>query len=293
MKMSSSQSRFGRPDSPCSLAGTALLVLGMTAVAVAGPDSPRPAPPAPQGGMLKAVSFDQNLDAQLPLDLTFRDETGRDVRLGDYFRDRPVIVNLVYYECPMLCTLELNALVRSLKPVSFSPGKEFEIVTVSIDPGETPKLAAAKKRGYLNRYRRPGAESGWHFLTGDETSIRKLADVVGFRYVYDPKSDQYAHPAGIVIATPKGRISRYLYGVEYPPRDVRLGLMEASAGKIGSPIERLLLLCYHYDPSTGKYNLVIMSTLQILGTATVLSLGTFMFVMFRRDRRKALATGGA
>lgn len=247
------------------------------------------APAQASKGILSSVGFDQNLDAQLPLGLPFRDEAGHEVRLGDFFGNKPVILNLVYYECPMLCTLELNELVQSLRPVSFDLGKEFAIVTVSIDPGETPALAALKKSRYLERYGRPGAEEGWHFLTGDEASIRRLAQVVGFRYAYDPKSDQYAHPAGLIIATPQGRLSRYLYGINYPARDLRLGLMEASAGKIGSPVDRLLLLCFHYDPKTGKYNFAIMGLLQVLGIATVLGLGSFMFIMFRRDRRRVVA----
>jgi protein SCO1/2 len=262
-------------------------------VLTVGVVSPRTAPAQTPSGILRSVGFDQNLDAQVPLDLPFRDEAGREVRLGEFFGRKPVLLNLVYYECPMLCTLELNALVMSLKPLSFDVGKEFDIVTVSIDPGETPALAASKKRGYLSRYGREGAGRGWHFLTGGEASVRRLADVVGFRYAYDRQADQYAHPAGVMVLTPGGRVSRYFYGIEYPPRDLRLGLIEASAGKIGSPVDRLLLLCYHYDPRTGKYNLVIMNVLRFLGAATVLGLGTFMFVMFRRDRRKALAAGGA
>jgi protein SCO1/2 len=260
------------------------------ALLMARPTLAKPLAPAQvRSPLLSQVGFDQNLNAQLPLDLAFRDEAGRTVTLGEYFGKRPVIVNLVYYECPMLCTLELTELARSLKPVAFNPGQEFEIVTVSIDPGEQPALAAAKKHRYLELYGRKGAEVGWHFLTGDESSIKRLAQTVGFRYAYDPTSDQYAHPAGIIMATPQGRISRYFYGLNYPARDLRLGLIEASAGKIGAPIDRLLLLCFHYDPNTGRYNFAIMSVLRILGTGTVLGLGTFMFVMYRRDRRRAVA----
>jgi protein SCO1/2 len=241
--------------------------------------------------LIRKVGFDQNLDAQVPLDLPFRDEAGKTVRLGDYFGQRPVILTLVYYECPMLCNEVLNGFVRSLRGMSLDAGRDFEIVTVSIDPGEKPALAAAKKRGYLARYRRPGAEHGWHFLTGDESSIRRLTQTVGFRYVYDPKSDQYAHPAGITILTPKGKVSRYLYGIEYPVRFIRLGLSEASAGKVGSPVDQILLLCFHYDPATGKYNFAIMSVVRLLGLLTLGSLATFMFIMFRRDRLRAKQTG--
>jgi protein SCO1/2 len=235
--------------------------------------------------LIRKVEFDQNLNAQVPLDLPFRDDSGRAVRLGDFLGKRPVILALVYYECPMLCTLVLNDLTRSLKPLAFDAGREFDVVAVSIDPKETPALAAAKKRGYLRRYGRSGTEQGWHFLTGEETSIRRLAQVVGFRYDYDPQTGQYAHPAGIMILTPEGRLSRYLYGVEYPPRDVRLGLIEASSHKIGSPVDQILLLCFHYDPSTGKYNFAIMQALRIVGVATVLTVVTFVGLMLWRERR--------
>jgi protein SCO1/2 len=237
-------------------------------------------------GLFQKVRFDQNLEALLPLDVPLRDEQGKTVTLGTYFGRRPVIVNLVYYECPMLCNEVLNSLLRSLNALEFSVGKEFEVVTVSIDPGETPALAARKKASYLKRYGRPKASQGWHFLTGEEASIRRLADTVGFHYVYDPRSDQYAHPAGIAIATPQGRIARYYFGISYPARDLRLSLVEAAAGKIGSPMDQILLMCFHYDPRTGKYNVAIMNVIRLLGCLTLASLGTFMFVMFRRDRRE-------
>ncbi len=239
--------------------------------------------------LFRRVAFDQHLDAQVPLDLPLRDEQGRTARLGDLLDGRPAILALVYYECPMLCNEVLNSLLRSLNALSFDVGKEFNVITVSIDPGETPSLASRKKASYLKRYGRPGADRGWRFLTGDEASVRRLADVVGFRYVYDPQTDQYAHPAGIAILTPGGRIARYIYGISYPARDLRLGLMEASAGKIGSPVDKLLLMCFHYDPRTGKYNFAIMTIIRVLGVATLASLGTFMFVMLRRDRRRVLS----
>ncbi|MEW6299071.1 MAG: SCO family protein [Thermodesulfobacteriota bacterium] len=238
---------------------------------------------------LRGVGIDQRLDGQVPLDLVFRDETGKAVRLGEYIGaapGRPTILALVYYECPMLCSLVLNGLLGSLKALSFTVGDEFNIVTVSFDPRETPALAAAKKKEYVRRYGRPGAAAGWHFLTGEEEAIRQLARAVGFRYAYDAKTDQYIHASGIMVVTPRGRLARYFYGIEYAPRDVRLGLVEASANRIGSPIDQVLLFCYHYDPVTGKYGLLIMNVLRLAGLATVLALGTFIAVMLRRDRRR-------
>ena len=239
-------------------------------------------------GMMARVGFDQNLDAQIPLDLLFRDEQGRTVKIGDFLGKKPAILNLVYYRCPMLCNEVLNTLLRSMNALSFDVGKEFDVITVSIDPKETPGLAARKKASYLARYGRPGAEKGWHFLTGDQASITELAKVVGFRYEWDAKNNQYAHAAGIMLVTPQGKLSRYIYGVSYPARDLRLGLMDASMRKIGSPIDQLLLLCYHYDPRTGRYNLAAMNVIRVLGFATIGSLGTFVFVMLRRDRRKVV-----
>jgi len=245
---------------------------------------------AQQGpSVVSQVGFDQNLGTDVPLDLAFRDEAGRPVKLGDYFGTKPVLLTLVYYRCPMLCTLELNGLARSLKPLSMDVGREFEVVTVSIDPEETPALASEKKAGYLARYNRPGAEKGWHFLTGDRPSIDRLTRAAGFRYAYNPRTKLFAHAAGLVILTPKGRIARYFYGIDYSARDLQFGLLEASAGKVGSPISRLLLLCYHYDPASGKYSLAIMSLVQVLGTATAVALAAFVIAMFRRERRAARA----
>jgi len=233
---------------------------------------------------LTQVRIDQKLDSQVPLDLHFRDEAGRVVRLGDFFGQKPVVLSLVYYECPMLCTLVLNGMVTSFKVLSFDVGKEFEVVTVSFNPRETPQLAAAKKQSYLKRYSRPNAEKGWHFLTGDQDQIAKLADAVGFRYSYDPKTEQYAHASAIMVLTPKGHVARYYYGIEYAPRDLRLGLIEASANKIGSPVDQVLLYCFHYDPMTGKYGLVVRNVLRLGGITTVLLLGGFITVMLRRER---------
>lgn len=256
-----------------------------TALGAGVPASGQVASSSPR--ILQKVAFDQKLNAPLPLDSVFHDESGRPVRLGEFFGRKPVIVTLVYYGCPMLCTQELNVLTSSLRVVPYDVGRDFEIVTVSIHPRETPKLAGAKKAAYLRRYGRAGAAQGWHFLTGDESSIAQLAQAVGFRYVYDPKSDQFAHPAGLVIATPNGRVARYFLGLDYPARDLRLGLLEASAGKVGSPIEQLLLICYHYDPATGRYSFMIMNVVRILGAATVLALASFLFVMHRRERSRA------
>jgi protein SCO1/2 len=240
-------------------------------------------------GMLARVGFDQNLDAQVPLDLPFRDELGNSVRIGDYLGKKPAILTLVYYQCPMLCNEVLNSLLRSLNALSFDVGKQFDIITVSIDPKEPARLAAQKKAHYIARYGRKGAAEGWHFLTGDQAAIAQLAKVAGFRYVYDAQTGQFAHPAGIMLLTRQGKLSRYLYGVSFPARDIQLGLMDASMRKIGSPIDQLLLLCYHYDPRTGKYNFAIMSVIRLLGIATIASMGTFMLVMLRRDWRKAEA----
>ncbi len=237
---------------------------------------------------LRDVGIDQRLNEQLPLEAVFRDEMGRQVRLGDYFGSRPVILSLVYYDCPMLCTMVLNGMVRTLRSLPLSVGADFDVVTLSFDPTEGPELAAAKKEQYINSYRRPGADRGWHFLTGDEPSIHLVTEAAGFRYTYDSKTGQYAHASGIIVVTPNGKIARYLYGIEYPARDLRLALVEASANRIGSPVDQVLLYCFHYDPATGKYGLVIMNVIRVLGGATVLILATFMVVMFRRDRRRKL-----
>ena len=238
---------------------------------------------------LRGVGLDQKLGTQVPLDLGFRDEQGDPVSLERYFGARPVILALVYYECPMLCSLQLSGLVRSLRALTLNPVEDFEVVTISFDPGETPAVAAQKKAAYLERYARAGAEAGWHFLTGAQESIRPLTEAVGFRYAYDPETDEYSHAAGIVVLTPEGRISRYFYGIEYPARDLRLGLVEASDHQIGSFVDQALLFCFHYDPLEGKYNLAIMNGLRVGGLATVLILGGFVFGAVRRDRRKAAA----
>jgi protein SCO1/2 len=246
------------------------------------------ATPSPPPNIMTDVGIDQRLNEHIPLDLRFRNEKGDTVKLGDYFHSKPVIVSLVYYRCPMLCTQVLNGMVETFKTLNFSAGKEFEIVTVSIDPSEQPDLAAEKKEQYLEEYGREGASQGWHFLTGDQTSIAELAKAVGFRYVYDAKSNQFAHGAGIMVATPRGKLARYLYGIEYGARDLRFALMEAAQERIGSPVDKILLLCYHYDPTTGKYGIVVTNLLKGGGILAVLILGSYMLINFRRDRQKAL-----
>ncbi len=229
----------------------------------------RAATPASQKKMLDGVGFDQNLGKQAPMDAVFRDSDGRAVRFGDLFRGKPVVLAFVYYKCPMLCTETLNGLVRALRALSFDAGLQFDVATVSIDPRETPALAAAKKAPYVERYGRAGAARGWSFLTGDSGSIRRLAGAAGFRYAYDAELDQYAHATGLIVLTPEGRISRYLYGVEYAAGDLRLALVEATAGTIGSPVDQLLLYCYHYDPLTGQYGLLVTRALRVAGALTV------------------------
>jgi protein SCO1 len=233
---------------------------------------------------LENVGIDQHLDAQIPPSLTFTDEAGRSVMLGEYFGNKPLILNLVYYNCTMLCGEELAGLTSALKLVKFDLGKEFEVVTVSFDPRETPAIAATKKQGYIARYGRPGASDGWHFLTGSADSINALASAVGFRYHYDPQTSQYAHATAIMILTPRGHISRYLYGVDFPPKDLRMGLVEASQQKIGNPIDQVLLYCYHYDPATGKYGAVVNNILKLGGGITILFLGVLLLILFRLDK---------
>ena len=234
--------------------------------------------------ILREVGIEQRLQAQIPLDLVFRDETGRQVQLGDYFSAKPVILTLAYYNCPNLCTLVLNGLVRALRALSFTAGEQFTVVTLSIDPRDTPALAAAKKAQYLRQYGSPAAATGWHFLTGESEAIQRLTDTVGFRYTYDAEQDQFAHASGIMLLTPQGVLARYFYGIEYAPRDLRLGLVEAAANRIGSPIDQLLLYCYHYDPRTGRYSLGILNVIRLAGLVTVLTLGAFLGLMFRRER---------
>jgi protein SCO1 len=237
---------------------------------------------------LRGVTLDQKLGEQVPLELRFRDETGRTVSLSDYFGKRPVILTLVYLKCQDLCPLVLDGMVRTLRALSFTAGNQFEVLTVSFDPHDTSALAAAKKNDLIKQYSRSQATNGWHFLTGDRSSIEGLTEAVGFRFNYDSNNGRYGHATGIMLLTPRGKIARYFYGIEFSPRDLRLGLIEAATEKIGSPIDQLLLFCYHYDPTTGKYGLLITRVIRLAGIVTVLALGTFLVVMLRRDHNRNL-----
>ncbi len=231
---------------------------------------------------LKNVGIEQHLDEQIPPELAFRDETGKTVRIGEYFGQRPMILNLVYYQCPMLCSEVMSGLESALRVLKFDVGKDFDVLTVSFDPKETPEIAAKSKAEYLKRYKRPGAEAGWHFLTGPQESIEALTKAAGFQYQYDPKTGQFAHTTAIMILTPQGKIAQYYFGVEYAPKDLRLGLVEASSGKIGTVVDEVLLYCYHYDPATGKYGAIITRILQLSAAATILILGGLLLILFRR-----------
>jgi protein SCO1/2 len=242
----------------------------------------------PRPDLLKKVEFEQKLNAQVPLDLVFNDEHGRAVPLRTYFGTRPVVLSLAYYECPMLCTLALNGQLRAYRGLDFTIGREFEVVVVSINPRETSVLAAAKKATYLSSYRRAGADGGWHFLTGTDSSIHALADAVGFHYEYDPESKQYAHATGLMVVTPEGRIAAYQYGVEYSARDLRLALVGASDERIGSPVDKILLYCFHYDPATGKYSLVVLNFVRAGAVVTFLALMAFIVAASRRRRAAPL-----
>ena len=269
-----------------------MFLAGMLAVALTGavasaqtpgvlvePGAPAQARP----GILSKIAIDQKIGQQLPLDIPFVDESGRQVRLGDYFGKRPVILALVYYECPMLCTQVLNGLVSALGVMTFDAGREFDVVAVSFNPKEGPGLASQKKAAYLERYGRPASASGWHFLTGTEESIARLTDAVGFRYALDQETGQFAHGAAIEVLTAKGTIARYFYGIEYSPRDLRLGLVEAAEDRIGSIVDDVLLFCYHYDPSTGKYGATVLGIVRLAAIATILAFAVFLTVNVRRD----------
>lgn len=274
------------------------IVAGLAVAAVAASAQPgQPAPMQPTysmqaanlkpalPGALEGVGIEQRLNEQVPLNLQFHDEFSRTLPLSTYFHGKPVILALVYYRCPMLCTQILNGLISSLKAVSLEPGKDFEVVSVSFDPKDTPELAAAKKQTYLKRFARTNSANGFHFLTGDDTNIKALTSAVGFHYKYDAESDQFAHASGIMIMTPEGRLSRYFYGVEYAPLDVRLGLVEASKNKIGTLADQALLFCYHYDPTTGKYGTVAIDFLRIAGVVFFVLGAGWMWMAWRRDLR--------
>ncbi|HEY1463510.1 MAG TPA: SCO family protein [Terriglobales bacterium] len=240
------------------------------------------APPAnlrPPG--LKHVGIEQHLNEQLPLDLPFKDETGKNVKLGDYFGKRPVILSLVYYRCPMLCGQLLQGLESALRVVDFNPGKEFDVITVSFDPTDTPAEATAKKAEIMARYKRPGSEAGWHFLTGPQESIAALTKAVGFQYQYDNRTQQFAHATAIAVVTPQGKLAQYYYGIDFPPKDLRLAIIQASQDHIGTVVDQVLLYCYHYDPDAGRYSALIFRVLQVAGGVTILVLGSFILVMIR------------
>jgi len=256
----------------------ALLVLATAPASAATEPAADIRPPA-----LREVGIDQRLGESLPLDAPFRDDHGQSVTLGDFFGRKPVVLVMTYFECPMLCTLVLNGLTKTLKTMNFEPGKEFDVVVVSFDPRDTPELAAKKKATYVAEYGRVVTADGWHFLTGDQAAIARVATAVGFRYKWVPEEKQFAHAAAIMVATPEGRMSRYFYGVDYAGRDLRLGLIEAADHKIGSAVDVLLLFCYRYDPATGKYGAIVLNMVRIGGVATVLVIGAFMAVMFRRE----------
>jgi protein SCO1/2 len=235
--------------------------------------------------VLQQVGIDQGLGAVIELNLAFRDESGRAVRLRDFFHGKPVILAPVYYMCSSLCPMTLNSLVQSLRVLKFDAGTEFEVVAFSFDPNETPAMAAEAKAHYVRDYNRPNTANGWHFLTGNEASIRALTNGIGFHYMWDANSRQWAHATVVIVTTPEGKLGQYFYGLEFSARDLRLSLVQASSEKIGSLADRVLLYCYHYNPATGKYGLIIARTIRILGTLTALALFSFMFLMFRRDAR--------
>jgi len=272
---------------------TALLLAAAVSSAAAQSDVPgvNPSPGIPSSQMpsvLSKVTFDQRLNERLPLDLMFRDEDGRTVRLGEYFGKRPVILAFVYYDCPMLCTQVLNGIDTSLSVLTETVGREFDVVAVSFDPRETPVLASGKKKAQVDRYGRAESAAGWHFLTGDEPSIKALTDAAGFHYTWDDKTQQFAHPSGIIVVTPDGRLARYFFGIEYASRDVKFALIESSAGRIGNAIDQLLLYCYHYDPATGSYGFVAMEAVRIGGVVTLVALVGFVVVSLRREARAAM-----
>jgi protein SCO1/2 len=263
--------------------GCRLSVVGVLLIAAAVRADNSATPPRLPG----EVSIAQKLNAQIPLDLMFRDESGKVVRLRDSFRGKPVLLNFMYYRCPMLCSMVMEGISGALTELKFDVGREFDVITISIDPRDMPEQAAVKKEKYLKRYGRLGAQDGWHFLTGHEGAIRTLTNAVGFHYAYDPERNEYAHGTVLIAATAQGRISRYLYGFEYKPRDLRLALVEASANKIGSAVDQILLLCYHYDPRIGRYSRSAMNFVRAGGVATVVSLAAFIVIMIRKERRSS------
>ena len=276
---------------------TAFLTLSVSAQKMTGspaaagyrqePGQTSSALPAP----LREIGFDQKLDEHVPLDVPFVDDSGRSVRLGDYFGKRPVVLLFAYYECPMLCTQVINGLASALGVISLDAGQDFDVVVVSFDPKDTPATAAAKKAAYLERYTRAGAAAGVHFLTGGPPAIARLTSAAGFRYAWDAATKQFAHPSGVIVLTPDGRLARYMFGIEYGPRDLRFAIVEASDGRVGNPVDALLLYCYHYDPMTGRYGLLIMRTMRLAAIVTLAVLTAFVITMLRRERRQQQGPG--
>jgi protein SCO1/2 len=297
-----SKNRFNFHRHACRPVVFCFLLSAFCLLAHGQPGVPRPNSPLYGGGpttgttsmglppVLKKVGIDQKLNEKVPLDAVFKDEEGREVRLGQFFKGKPVVLSLVYYTCPMLCNQILNGMLSSFRQISFNAGEQFEVINVSFDPRDTPAIAAAKKQTYIKAYNRAGGEAAWHFLTGDEANVRRLADAVGFRYLWDEQTKQFAHASGIMILTPEGKLARYFYGVEYPPRDLRLGLVEASQNRIGTPVDTLMLYCYHYDPATGKYGAVVMNIMRVAGVITVgLMVGLFFFLRKISRRRMTVS----
>jgi protein SCO1 len=279
--------RKAQRENSLSFAGRLALVVGVLASFAFGQGMTQGimSPPANvRPPYLQNVGIEQHLDGQVPANLAFVDDAGRAVKLGDYFGKKPLILNLVYYNCTMLCGEALAGLTGAMKMIKFDAGNEFDVITVSFNPNETPQIAAAKKADYIKRYGRPGAEAGWHFLTGPADSINALTKAVGFQYQYDADSKQYAHATAIMVLTPEGRISRYFYGIDFPPKDLRMGLVEASSGKIGNLTDQVLLYCYHYDPAVGKYGAVVSNMLKLGGAVTILLLAGLLFILIRMDR---------
>jgi protein SCO1 len=262
-----------------------MILLGFSEVAAQSTSVPNAAAP------FSDIKIDQKLNNSLPLELQFRDDDGQEKKLGTFFGKKPVIIAPVYYNCPMLCTLILNGLTQSLNALSFQAGQEFDVLAISFDPRETTQLAQEKKKLYLEQYRHKNTAAGWHFLTGSEANIKVLMDALGFHYRFDPKTNQYLHASGIMVTTPEGRLARYFYGIEYSPRDLRLGLVEASNNKIGNPVDQIILLCYHYDPATGKYGPMVKNIIRLGGLLTVIILAFFLKRMLRPDQRQSATDG--
>ncbi len=283
---------------PVIAASLALAGLGVVSPAWAQPSEPLSVLPAgspatAQIPILRDAGVDQKLGSAVPLDLPFVDADGRDVVLGDYFGKRPVALVLAYYECPVLCTQIIHGLASGITPLDFAAGQEFDVLVVSFDPGETPSMAKSKREDFVRRYARPGTDAGIHFLTGREQSIAALTDAVGFRYEYDERLDQWAHPALVTVLTPQGRVSRYLFGIDFAPRDLKFALMDAAGGTIGTAVDQALLFCYNYDPETGRYGFAIMTAVRVAGLLTLAGLGAFIVVTVRRDRKRGSAVGHA